>query len=446
MKLLERKIDSFLRRWKEDPERKPLIVKGARQIGKTQSIRAFSQDNYESVIEINFVLQKKFRAIFDDGYDVNTIIKNISLLEPSWSFIPNKTLIFFDELQKCPDCATSLKSFCQDRRYDVICSGSLMGIYYEEIESNAVGFKDDYDMHSMDFEEFLWAKGYSKEQIDGIYSNMISLKPFTQLELDTMMGVFRDYMTIGGMPEVVKRYIDNDNFSGTLGLQRQLLRDYEEDITKYAKETDKAKILAVYKHISTFLAKDNKKFQITKVAKNARSRDYIGSVEWLKEAGVVNVAYCLNNAELPLKGNYDAYNYKLYYHDTGLLIASLDEEAQEDLRANRNFGTYKGAIYENIVGEMLIKSGYEQLYFYRHENPSVEMDFFVRDSDSLIPVEVKASDGATVSLNNLINWGSYPDVRFGIKLGYKNIGWNGKFYTFPYFLTPFLKRFLREKC
>lgn len=446
MKLLERKIDSFLRRWEEDPERKPLIVKGARQIGKTQSIRAFGQDNYESVIEINFVLQKKFRTIFDDGYDVDTIIKNISLLEPSWSFIPNKTLIFFDELQKCPDCATSLKSFCQDRRYDVICSGSLMGIYYEEIESNAVGFKDDYDMHSMDFEEFLWAKGYSKEQIDGIYSNMISLKPFTQLELDTMMGVFRDYMTIGGMPEVVKRYIDNDNFSGTLGLQRQLLRDYEEDITKYAKETDKAKILAVYKHISTFLAKDNKKFQITKVAKNARSRDYIGSVEWLKEAGVVNVAYCLNNAELPLKGNYDAYNYKLYYHDTGLLIASLDEEAQEDLRANRNFGTYKGAIYENIVGEMLIKSGYEQLYFYRHENPSVEMDFFVRDSDSLIPVEVKASDGATASLNNLIDWKSYPDVRYGIKLGYKNIGWNGKFYTFPYFLTPFLKRFLREKC
>ncbi len=233
---------------------------------------------------------------------------------------------------------------------------------------------------------------------------------------------------------------------GTLGLQRQSLRDYEEDITKYAKETDKAKILAVYKHISTFLAKDNKKFQIPKVAKNARSRDYIGSVEWLKEAGVVNVAYCLNNTELPLKGNYDAYNYKLYYHDTGLLIASLDEEAQEDLRAKRNFGTYKGAIYENIVGEMLIKSGYEQLYFYRRENPSVEMDFFVRDSDSLVPVEVKASDGATASLNNLIDWKSYPDVRYGIKLGYKNIGWNGKFYTFPYFLTPFLKRFLREKC
>ena len=444
MKLLERKIDGFLKSWKDDQERKPLIVKGARQIGKTQSIRAFGRACYESVIEINFVLQKKFRAIFDDGYDVDTIVRNISLLEPSWNFIPHKTLIFFDELQKCPDCATSLKAFCQDRRYDVICSGSLMGIYYEEIESNAVGFKDDYDMHSMDFEEFLWAKGYSREQVESLYSNMLCLKPFTKLELDTMVGIFRDYMTIGGMPEVVRRYIDNGNFSGTLRLQRQLLRDYAEDITKYAKETDKAKILAVYSHISTFLAKDNKKFQITKVAKNARNRDYIGSVEWLKEAGVINAAYCLSNAELPLKGNYDASNYKLYYHDTGLLIASLDEEAQEDLRANRNFGTYKGAIYENVVGEMLVKSGYGQLYFYRHDNPSVEMDFFVRDSDSLVPVEVKANDGATASLSNLINWKSYPDVHYGIKLGYRNIGWNGKFYTFPYFLTPFLKRFLRE--
>lgn len=444
MELLDRKIDGFLKSWKENSKRKPLIVKGARQIGKTQSIRAFGLANYESVIEINFVLQKKFRTIFDDGYDVDTIVKNISLLEPSWHFIPQKTLIFFDELQKCPDCATSLKSFCQDRRYDVICSGSLMGIYYEEIESNAVGFKDDYDMYSMDFEEFLWAKGYSGEQVDSLYSNMLALRPFTKIEFDTMMGVFRDYMTIGGMPEVVKMYVDNGNFSGTLGLQRQLLRDYAEDITKYAKEMDKAKILAVYSHISTFLAKENKKFQITKVAKNARSRDYIGSVEWLKEAGVINAAYCLSNVELPLKGNYDALNYKLYYHDTGLLIASLDDEAQEDLRANRNFGTYKGAIYENVVGEMLIKSGYAQLYFYRHDNPSIEMDFFVRDSDSLVPVEVKATDGATASLNNLIDRKSYPDVHYGIKLGYKNIGWNGKFYTFPYFLVPFLKRFLQD--
>ena len=444
MELLKRKIDAFLAAWKQNPHRKPLIVKGARQIGKTRSIQAFGQANYESVIEINFVLQKKFRSIFDNGYEVDTIIKNISLLEPSWKFIPYKTLIFFDELQKCPDCVTSLKSFNADPRYDVICSGSLMGIYYEEIESNAVGNKEDYEMHSMDFEEFLWAKGYSEAQVEDLYTHMASLTPFSELELSTYMDIFRDYMTIGGMPEVVKMYIDNGHFGGTLELLRQLLLDYEEDITKYAKESDKAKILAVYRHISTFLAKTSKKFQITKVAHGARNREYIGAVEWLEKAGVVNVCYCLSNPELPLKGNYDADTYKVYYHDTGLFIASLDEEAQEDLRANKNFGTYKGAIYENIVGEMLRKSGYEQLYYYKNDSPALEMDFFVRDSDSLVPVEVKAKDGATASLNHLIDWPSYPDVSYGIKFGYKNIGWGGKFYTFPYFLAFLLKRFLKE--
>jgi len=444
MELLKRKIDKYLDEWYKDPDHKPLIINGARQIGKTVSVRAFGKAHYESVVEINFALEEKFRSIFDDGYKVDTILKNITMLDPGVRLIPGKTLIFFDELQKCPNCATSLKSFCQDRRYDVICSGSLMGIYYEEIESNAVGFKEDYLMHSLDFEEFLWAKGYSEEQVEDLYRHMDTLEPFSQLELDTMMGHFKDYMSIGGMPEVVAMFVRNGHFGGTLKLMRQLLKDYEEDITKYAKNTDKTKILAVYKHITTFLGKDNKKFQITKVARGARSREYIGSVEWLKEAGVVNVCYCLNNAELPLRGNYDANMYKLYYHDTGLLIASLDEEAQQDLRENRNFGTYKGAIYENIVGEMLIKSGYEQLYYFKHDNPSLEMDFFVRDTESLIPVEVKAKDGATASLNNLIDWDSYPDVHYGIKLGYKNIGWNGKFYTFPYFLGFLIKRWLKS--
>lgn len=445
MKLLKRKIDAYLSQWISNPNRKPLVVKGARQVGKTKSIMAFGKANYKSVIEINFVLQKKFRSIFDNGYEVDAIIKNISLLEPTWKFIPHNTLIFFDELQKCPDCATSLKSFCQDGRYDVICSGSLMGIYYEEIESNAVGYKEDYEMYSMDFEEFLWAKGYSQQQVDDLYHHMVNLQPFSQLELDTMTDVFRDYMTIGGMPEVVRMYIEQGHFEGTLKLQKQLLKDYEEDITKYASNSDKAKVLAIYNHISTFLAKENKKYQITKIAKGARNREYIGAVDWLRQAGVVNVCYCLNNVELPLKGNYTPDNYKLYYHDTGLLIASLDEEAQQDLRANKNFGTYKGAIYENVIGEMLRKSGYEQLYFYKHDNPAIEMDFFVRDADSLVPIEVKAKDGATTSLNNLIKWESYSEVKYGVKLGYKNIGWNGQFFTFPYFLTFLLKRFLKEK-
>lgn len=442
--LLKRKIDNYLNNWKQNKDRKPLIVKGARQIGKTKSITAFAETNYKSVIAINFVEQQKYKQIFNDGYEVDTIIKNISLLDPSLKFIPNDTILFFDELQECPECATSLKFFCIDGRYDVICSGSLMGINYNKIESNSVGYKEDYEMYSMDFEEFLWAKGYSEEFVEELYSHMLNGKPFSELQLETLFDIFRDYMTLGGMPDVVRTYIENKNFSGTLEIQRQLLADYEEDITKYAVGLDKAKIKNIYNHISVFLAKENKRFQISKISHNARNREYVGVVEWLTDAGIINPCYCLAEVELPLKGNYDPKLYKIYFKDTGLLIASLDEEAQEDLRANRNFGTYKGAIYENIVGDMLVKQGY-RLYYYKQDNPALEMDFFVRDSESLIPIEVKANDGATPSLKKLIANDKYPDIRFGIKFGYKNIGFANGFYTFPYFLGFLLKRFLRER-
>lgn len=443
-KLLKRKIDKYLTDWKNKPDRKPLIIKGARQIGKTRSVEWFASQNYASVIEINFIEQKKYREIFNDGFEVDAILKNISLLNPELKFIPGDTIFFFDELQACPNCATSLKFFKLDGRFDVICSGSLMGISYNEIESNSVGYKEDYEMHSMDFEEFLWAKGYNDEFTADLFSHMLDVRPLSELQMDTLMSLFRDYVIIGGMPEVVSTYVRNKNFSGTLDIQRQLLKDYEEDITKYVEGLDKAKVKAVYNHISTFLAKENKRFQITKIARNARNRDYMGCVEWLADAGVVNVCYCLNQPELPLKGNYDPKMYKIYFKDTGLLIASLDEEAQEDLRANKNLGTYKGAIYENIVGDMLVKQGY-RLFYYHSDKPALEMDFFIRSADSLIPVEVKANDGATASLNRLLNDDKYNDVKYGIKLGYRNIGFNGKFYTFPYFLTFLLKRFVAER-
>lgn len=442
-KLLKRKIDKYLTDWKNRPDRKPLIIKGARQIGKTRSVEWFASQNYASVIEINFIEQKKYREIFNDGFEVNAILKNISLLNPELEFIPGDTIFFFDELQACPNCATSLKFFKLDGRFDVICSGSLMGISYNEIESNSVGYKEDYEMHSMDFEEFLWAMGYNDEFTADLLSHMLDVRPLSELQMDTLMSLFRDYVIIGGMPEVVSTYVRNKNFSGTLDIQRQLLKDYEEDITKYVEGLDKAKVKAVYNHISTFLAKENKRFQITKIARNARNRDYMGCVEWLADAGVVNVCYCLNQPELPLKGNYDPKMYKIYFKDTGLLIASLDEEAQEDLRANRNLGTYRGAIYENIVGDMLVKQGY-RLFYYHSDRPALEMDFFIRDADSLIPVEVKANDGATASLNRLLNDDKYNDVKYGIKLGYRNIGFNGKFYIFPYFLTFLLRRFVAE--
>ena len=443
--MLKRKIDKYLEEWKESVDKKPLIVKGARQVGKTASIRYFGEKYYNNIVEINFALQPKYKQIFADGYEVDSIIKNITLLNPTLVFVPHETLLFFDELQEYPDCATSLKSFKQDGRYDVICSGSLMGLYYQQIESNSVGYKTDYEMYSLDFEEFLWAKGYDEHFIYDLYQHMVELKPLSNMQMDVLGGLFSDYMILGGMPEVVNRYIESGQFSGLLQLQRQLLQDYEEDITKYASGFDKAKVLAVYRHITTFMAAENKRFQVTKIARGARNREYIGAVEWLANAGIINICYCLQTPSLPLKGNYDAKLYKVYYRDTGLLIASLDEEAQEDLRANRNFGTYKGAIFENIVADMLAKQGYD-LYYYRSESPSLEMDFFVRDAQSLIPVEVKAKDNATASLNRLISSDKekYDDIQYGIKLCNKNIGFNGKFYTFPYFLTFLLRRFLKR--
>lgn len=441
---IKRKIDSYLELWSSCNDKKPLIVKGARQIGKTYSIEKFGKSHYKSMVSINFVLQPQYRNIFDEGYEVDSILKNISILNPSAKLIPGKTLLFFDELQSQPAAATSLKSFQQDGRYDVICSGSLMGINYHEIESNSVGYKEDYEMHSLDFEEFLWAKGYSEEQIEGLFEKLVRTKPLTTTEMDTMGRLYRDYLVVGGMPAVVKRYVENNHLGGILEMQRQLLLDYEEDITKYAQGLDKGKVKNVYNHISIFLAQENKKFQISKVGRNARNRDYIGTVDWLEEAGIVNVCHCLGQVSLPLKGNYLANIYKIYYHDNGMLIASLDEEAQEDLRQNRNFNTYKGAIYENAVSEALSKQGYG-LYYYRNEKSTLEMDFFIRDAESLIPVEVKAGNNATKSLVKLIEGKEYPDIHYGIKLCNQNIGFDGRFYTIPYFLTFMLKRFVREK-
>ena len=442
--MLKRKIDKILLDWKSDENHLPLIVKGARQTGKTESIRKFARENYQFTVEINFALQKQYRGIFDESLEVDTILKNISLINPSFKFVPGRTLIFFDEIQSNINCASCLKSFKLDGRYDVICSGSLMGISYNEIETNSVGYKEDFEMHSMDFEEFLWAKGYSPEQIEDLYSHMISISPFSRLEMDIMLENFREYMVIGGMPAIVNSFVTNKNYSGTLKMQKQILLDYEEDMTKYAGGLDKAKILNIYRKIPVFLGKDNKKFQISKISKGARSREYVGTVDWLLNAGIINACHCMELPELPLKGNYDPDNFKLYFADTGLLIGTLDEEAQEDLRVNKNFNTYKGAIYENIISDMLVKQGY-RLYFYKNEKSTLEMDFMLRDKNSLVPLEVKASDNATASLNNLIGKEKYSDIHYGIKLGQKNIGFNGKFYTFPYFLAFFLKRFLREK-
>ncbi len=440
---LRRKIDTYLNSWKKNPDRKPLIVKGPRQVGKTESILHFAMDTYQSVIYINFVEEPKYKLITENGYKPDDIIRNISRMDPSKRFEPGETLIFFDELQEYPEIATALKFFKLDGRFDVICSGSLLGISYKRIESNSVGYKADYIMYSMDFEEFLWAKGYDGAAIEEMLWHMETERPFSETLMKVYSDMFLDYCILGGMPAVVREYIQKDTFEGTLDIQRQLLEDYKEDIRKYADGMDQTRILNVFEQIPIQLAKDNKKFQISKVAKGARFKDYRGCIEWLRDAGIINICYCLNFPELPLRGNYDDTKYKIYFFDTGLFVAMLDEEAQEDLRANKNLGVYKGALYENMVGEALTKCGYA-LYYYKKEDSTLEEDFFVRTREALLPVEVKAKRGTAKSLRTLIKSERYPDIDCGIKFAAGNIGYSDGIYTFPYFCAFLLKEYLKR--
>ena len=440
---LRRKIDAYLVSWRADPNRKPLIVRGARQVGKTESILHFAKEAYRNVVYINFVEEPKYKLITEDGYKTEDIIRNISRMDPSRRFTEGDTLLFFDELQEYPEIAASLKFFKTDGRFDVICSGSLPGIQYRRIESNSVGYKTDYSMVSMDFEEFLWAKGYDDGFIADLLDHMRTLTPFSELELSVCNSLFLDFCILGGMPAVVREYVEQGTFEGSLDIQRQLIADYREDIRKYAEGLDQGRILNVFNQIPPQLAKDNKKFQISKVASGARFKDYRGCIECLSDAGMVNICYCLNYPELPLKGNYEETKYKLYFADSGLLVAMLDEEAQEDLRANKNLGVYKGALYENIVGEALVKSGCG-LYYYKREDSTLEEDFFVRTASELIPVEVKATNGRAKSLRTLISSEKYSDISHGIKLTGGNIGYSDNIYTFPYFCAFLLKRYLKS--
>ena len=440
---LKRKIDSFLCDWKKNSNHNPLIVKGARQIGKTESILHFAKYNYDNVVYINFVEEPKYKNITVDGYKPEQICKNISLLNPEVKFTKGSTLIFFDELQDFPEIATSLKFFKIQGVYDVICSGSLLGINYRKIESNSVGYKTDFIMHSMDFEEFLWAKGYDENIAEMMLEHIRNHTPFSTLEQEVFFSLFRDFSLLGGMPALVKSYFENGSFVGILDMQRQLVADYKEDVRKYVHGIEQTKILNVFNRIPIQLGCENKKFQISKVAPGAKNKDYWGCIEWLNDAGIISVCYCLNFPELPLKGNFDDSKYKIYFADTGLLIALLDDEVQDDLRINANMGTYKGALYENIVAEALTKSGAD-LFYYKRQDSTLEEDFFLRTKSNLIPIEVKSANASAKSLQTLIKSEKYKDIQWGIKLVDGNVGFANNVLTIPYFCAFLLKRFLSE--
>ena len=439
---LRRKIDEYLKNWKNDVNHLPLIVKGARQIGKTESINEFSKI-YNNVVYINFALEPIYKKIVNDGYDVDKVIKNISMIDSKWKIASNETLIIFDEIQEFPDITTTLKSFAIDKRYDVICSGSLLGINYKKIHSISLGYKCEYEMYSMDFEEFLWAVGVDDRNINEILEHLTSMSPFSEIEMDKYMDLFTDYVIVGGMPNVVKNYVLNKNFQGISELQKDIIDGYKDDARKYIEGLDQTKIINTFNSIPAQLAKDNKKFQYSKISSRARSREYIGVIEWLNDVGIINICYQMKFPELPIKGNVDTSKFKVYLADTGLLVSLLDEESQIDLKVNKNLGVYKGAIYENVVAEALKKSGADLVY-YKREDSTLEIDFFVRTQNELLPIEVKSGNNKSKSLNEVISNTRYDNIKRGIKLANANVGYKNNVFTIPYFCSFLIKKWVRD--
>lgn len=440
---INRKFDATLVSWKSRDNRLPLIVEGARQIGKSECVTHFAEGRYSSFVEINFVEHPEFKGVVRDGYSVENIVRNISQINPGLRFMAGDTLIFFDEIQEFPDIATSLKFFAQDGRFDVICSGSLLGINVRRIRSLSVGYQEQEKMFSLDFEEFLKAKGYSDHHLEDVYQHILDARPLNEAVANAYARLFLDYCALGGMPEVVANYVSRGTFEQTTSIQRRIVSDYRTDIQKYSEGLDPVRIVSVFDAIAPQLAKENKKFQLSKVEHGARRKDYWGCVEWLVQAGIVNLCNRLDFPELPVAAHIDGECYKMYMGDTGLLVAMLDRESQEDVRIRRNLGTWKGGLFENIVGEALVKAG-ERLVYYKRDSSPLEMDFFLRSGDDLVPIEVKAENVRGKSLRTLIDSEHYPEIRWGVKVVNGNIGFDRGVLTVPQWCAFLLPRLVHD--
>lgn len=441
---MQRKFDAVLRQWKARKDRLPLVVNGARQVGKTEAVRHFAETGYESFVEINFVERPEFKAVVRDGFAAESILRSISAIDPTLRLVPNSTLLFFDELQECPEIATAFKFFAQDGRFDVIASGSMLGIQVKRIKSLSVGYQETETMRSLDFEEFLWASGYTAEQLDGLMAPAFEGRPFGEAVKSAMDRRFMDYCITGGMPDVLEAYFVRGTFENVTQTQRRILADYRADVRKYAEGLDPVRIQAVFDSIPVHLAKENRKFQWSTVSRGATRKDYWGCVEWLEDAGAVNKCKRMEVLELPIGAHLDNDAFKLYMCDSGLLLSMLEQEAQEDVRIRRNLGTWKGGLFENIIGEALVKAGVPLAYFKR-DNSTLEMDFLMRSADCLVPIEVKAENSRAKSLRTLIESAHYPDIRWGIKLVNGNVGFENKVLTLPQWcafkLPDIVKRF-----
>lgn len=431
--MLERKFENDLLEWKNRPGKMSLLVKGARQIGKTFSIKEFGKKNYAHFVYVNFEETPSFREIFDGDLNIDTIISEISLRTHNPIIKERKTLIFLDEIQSCPAAYTALKFFTIDGRFDVIASGSLLGINYKEVSSYPTGYIEEVEMYSLDFEEFLWALGISKETISYIKKFFDELKVVPDATNKKMMEYLRQYAVIGGMPQAVNSFVHEHDYNKVLKFQRDILSNYEKDIAKYAPTAEKTKARECFLSIPRQLAKENRKFQYSTVGKKGTARKYEGSLMWLYDAGIVNFCHNINPPQLPFAGNIVVNSFKIYMRDIGLLVAMLDDGTNKDI-IDDTLSIYKGAIYENLIADIFTKKT-KKLYYYKKENAQGEIDFFIRYKNAATPVEVKAGNSGTSSMTHLLKKNEFE---LGIKLCNGNIGLIEKKLTLPLYMAFFL--------
>lgn len=431
--MLHRKITAQLEAWKAKSNKLPLLVMGARQVGKTFSILEFAQQNYKFCVEINFEKDPIYQTVFDGSLDVDELIAQISLVVPGARFVPGETLLFLDEIQSCPRARTALKFFALDGRFDVIASGSLLGVKYKEVPSYPVGYEERIEMYPLDFEEFLLGRKVPQSSIDQLRRCFHNRSAVPEAMHARMMQLFREYIVIGGMPKAVQTFVDTRNFDETLKVQQNIVAGYLDDIAKYAPSAEKSKAKACFLSIPKQLARDYKKFSYSVVEPKSGARKYGGSLQWLYDAMIVNFCYNLERPELPLEGNAIPNAFKVYMSDTGLLMSMLEQGSQKSV-IDGDLGIYKGAIYENIVADILAKSGKKLYYF--EKNSKIEVDFIIRYDNAVAAVEVKsATNRKAKSLQSMTQ--SYG-VLHGIKLSPANLGADGPIETLPLYMAMFL--------
>ena len=436
---LRRQFYDSLVDWKARKGKECLLVKGARQIGKTYIIEKFGRENYKSFIEINFIEEPEFCGVFGGNLDAGTIYSSMSAIRPDIRFIPGNTLVFLDEIQECPAARTAFKFLAQDGRCDIVASGSLLGIKYRRIrqdrepKSISVGFERQVVMHSLSFEEFLWAKGYGREQTEKLRALFSKREVVPEPMNGKFHALLREYIVVGGMPEVVRGYIENRHFGDVQQVQEKILAATIDDIHKYADRVAIPKIERCFKAIPQILAKENRKFKYSEVEKGATARKYLASVDWLCDAGLAVQAECVNVALPGLSGYVKEDWFKLYLSDVGLLCASYGMLVKRQILDGSLKGSVKGGIYENLVAGILVRNGIPVRYY---RNDDAEVEFLVETAEGVVPVEVKAQTGRTLSLDKVLRESSVP---YGYKLAGVNIGVSGKKITIPHYMARFIK-------